>query len=84
MKFTTPVSSIPPFSRLRGKGQTNRCANFTLNGCRIKKCRENSTIAKDSAQPAVNKTDGALHTTSCQAGWFVKAAETYKQGVLAC
>jgi len=30
MKLAMPVSPIPTFPRLRGKGQTNRCANFTF------------------------------------------------------
>jgi hypothetical protein len=31
LKLAMPVSPYPTFPRLRGKGQTNRFANFTLN-----------------------------------------------------
>jgi hypothetical protein len=30
MKLATPVSPYPSFPRKREKGQTNRCASFTL------------------------------------------------------
>ena len=36
MKLAMPVSPYPTFPRKREKGQTNRCASFTLKGEGVK------------------------------------------------